>query len=142
MPAPAPRAGLEGKGGAVIEVKFCNKDTWYRLKTQSAGDSDKTLNKSIPPNLKKLLGEPAPPSKDAVDEELDQTNAELQKVHKQETAQLKALHQAQTKADEAQRLRSKMDAIRKRTKDAEDRIQQLEDTQGPLDKEVIQKLKR
>ena len=34
-----------------------------------------------------------------------------------------------------------MDAIRGRTKDAEDRIQQLEDTQGPLDKEAIQRLK-
>ena len=34
-----------------------------------------------------------------------------------------------------------MDAIRGRTKDAEDRIQQLEDTQGPLDKKAIQRLK-
>ena len=34
-----------------------------------------------------------------------------------------------------------MEAIRGRTKDAEDRIQQLEDTQGPLNKDVIQNLK-
>ena len=137
----APRAGAEGSGGEVIEVKFRNKDKWYRLKTQSAGDTDKTLSKSLPPNLKKLLGVPDPPSKDADDEELDQTNAVLQDFHKQEAAQLKALHQAQTKAAEAQQLRREMDAIRGRTKDIADRMQELEDTQGPLDKDAIQKLK-
>ena len=34
-----------------------------------------------------------------------------------------------------------MEAIRGRTKDVADRMQELEDTQGPLDKDAIQKLK-
>ena len=137
----AKRAGGAGRGGEIIEVKFRDRDKWYPLKTKSAGDTDKTFNQSIPPNLQKLILEPDLPSKDAVDEEIAAANAALQAQQKQEAAQLKALQQAQTKAAEAQRLRREMAAIRGRTKDAEDRIQQLEDTQGPLDKEAIQKLK-
>ena len=135
----APKAGdVRGGGGQIIEVKFRNKDKWYRLKTQSAGDTDKTLNQSIPPNLKRILGEP---SKDAVDEEIDKTNAALQDLQKQEETQRKALQEAEKQVAEAQRLHREMDALRARTKDATERIQQLEDTQGPLDKDAIQKLK-
>ena len=137
----ADKAGINGKGGEVIEVKFRNKNTWYRYKTQSAGDVDKTLNQSLPPNLKRFLGEPNRPLKDAVDEEIDKTNAALQDLQKQEEAQRKALQQAETKATEAQRLRREMEAIRGRTKDVADRMQKLEDTQGALDEDAIQKLK-
>ena len=65
----------------------------------------------------------------------------LQDLQQQEETQRKALQQAETKAAEAQRLRREMDAIRGRTKDVTDRMQELEDTQGPLDKDAIQKLK-
>ena len=88
----AKRAGIYGKGGEIIEMKFRNRDKWYPLKTQSAGDTDKTLNQSYPPNLKKLLR--GQPLKDAVDEEIDKTNAALQDLQKQEEAQRKALQQA------------------------------------------------
>ena len=130
-------------GGLIIEVKYhsAKDSTWMPLLTKSRGDVDKTLNQSLANRVKDALGKPAPPSKDAVDEEIAATNRALQEQETQEAAQLKALHQAQTKADEAQRLRREMDAIRKRTKDAEYRMQELEDTQGPLDKVSIQKLK-
>ena len=62
-------------------------------------------------------------------------------MQNQEAAQLEALNQAQTKADEAQRLRREMAAIRDRTKDTEAQLQLLEDTHGPLDRDAIQKLK-
>ena len=137
----ASRAGGDGRGGEVIEVKLRNKDTWYRLKTQSAGDTDKTLNQSLPPNIKKALGEPKPHSKDAVNKETAQTNAALQALQKQEETQRKALQEAEQQAAEAQRLHREMDAIWGRTKAATDRIQQLENTHGSLDKDAIQRLK-
>ena len=104
------------------------------LFTKSRGDSEKTINTSLPKEIQNALGE-------STTEAFNKTNSKLQDLQKQEAAQLKELHQAQTKAIEAQRICREMDAIRNRTKDAEDRIQQLEDTQGPLDKEAIQKLK-
>ena len=135
----APRAGGRGRGGQIIEVKLRENTAWHRLMTKSAGDTDKTLNQSLSNPLKEALGVDLQP--DEVDAAMAEANKALQEQQKQEAAQLKALNQAQTKADEAQRLRREMDAIRQRTKDAEDRIQQFEDTQGPLDKEAIQKLK-
>ena len=72
---------------------------------------------------------------------MDQNNETLQDFQKQEEAQRKALQQAETKAAEAQRLRREMEVIRGRTKDVADRMQELEDTQGPLDKDAFQKLK-
>ena len=74
-------------------------------------------------------------------DDVNETNAVLQDLQKQEETQQNELHQVEQKAAEAQRLHREMDAIRGRTKDAEDRIQALEDTQGPLDKAAIQKLK-
>ena len=133
----------ERSGGLIIEVKYhtAKDSTWMPLLTKSRGDVNKTLNQSLANRVKDALGKPNLSSKDAVDEEIAATNAVLQERQKQEEAQLKALHQAQTKADEAQQLRREMNAIRGRTKDAEERIQQFEDTHGPLDKEAIQKLK-
>ena len=136
----APRAG-EGGGGQVIEVKMRKDSKWYRLKTKSKGNADKTLNKSLPKTIKRLLGDPTPLSPDVLDKEIEQTNAALQEQQTKEAALLKALNQAQTKASEAQHLHRELDALRGRNKDVEDRIQQLEDTQGPLDTEAIQKLK-
>ena len=121
-------------GGSIIEVKYHTSDKWYPLFTKSRGDSEKTINTSLPKQIQNALGE-------SETEEFNKTNSKLQDLQKQEAAQLKELHRAQTKAIEAQRIRREMDAIRGRTKDAEDRIQQLEDTQGPLDKDAIQKLK-
>ena len=137
----AERAGVDRRGGQIIEVKLRRNLAWNRLKTQSAGDTDKTLNQSLSPGIKSALGVYQCQPPDAVDAEIAQTNTKLQSQQQQEAAQLKALQQTQTKAAEAQRLRREMDAIRGRTKDAEDRIQELENTQGPLDKEAIQKLK-
>ena len=110
-------------GGSIIEVKYHTRDKWYPLFTKSCGDSEKTINTSLSKEIQNALGE-------STTEAFNKTNSKLQDLQKQEAAQLKALHQAQTKAIEAQRIRREMDAIRNRTKDAEDRIQQLEDTQG------------
>ena len=122
----------------IVEIKLRDKDKWYPLFTKSRGDAEKTFNQSLIPGIQKALGTDKPKP---FDPEIAKTNTALDAFHKQEAAQLKALHQAQTKADEAQQLRREIDAMRKRTKDAEEGIQQLEDTQGPLDKETIQKLK-
>ena len=50
----APRAG--GGGGAVIEVSMIGKDRWHRLDTLSRGDTEKTLNKSLPKEIQNSLG--------------------------------------------------------------------------------------
>ena len=125
----APRSG-----GLIIEVKYHNSDKWYPLYTKSPGDGEKTFNTSLPKRIKDALGE-------SLTDSINKTNAELQNYQDQEAAQLKALQQSETRAAEAQRLHREMDAIRKRTKDNEDRIKELEDTHGPLDKDTIQKLK-
>ena len=130
-----------GRGG-IIEVRYHTSEKWDPLYTKSRGDDQKTPNTALPKRVKAALGPYTPPQPDAVDEEIAATNKALQDQQKQEAAQLKALDQAQTKAAEVQRLRREMDDIRGRTKKAEDSIQQLEDTQGPLDKEAIQKLKK
>ena len=125
----------------IIEVKYHTKNKWYPLFTKSPGEVEKTLNTaSLPKEILKALG-PYKSRAQQLDAAIAETNTALQDVQNQEAAQLKALNQAQTKADEAQRLRREMAAIRDRTKDIEAQIQQLEDTHGPLDKDAIQKLK-
>ena len=47
----APRSG-----GAIIEVRYHNKDTWYPLLTKSRGDVEKTLNTSLSKEIKDALG--------------------------------------------------------------------------------------
>ena len=121
-------------GGLIVEVKYHTSDKWYPLYTKSRGDVEKTTNTSLPKQIKDALGK-------SLTDTVNETNTVLQDLQKQEEAQRKALQQAETKAAEAQRLRREMDAIRGRTKDVADRMQELEDTQGPLDKEAIQKLK-
>ena len=130
------------KGGVIMEIKYHTAEdtTWAPIYTKSRGDTEKTFNTTLPKRVKDALGVPTP-SKDAVDKAIDQTNTVLQNLQKQKETQRKALQQAETKAAEAQRLRREMDAIRGRTKDVADRMQELEDTQGPLDKDAIQKLK-
>ena len=124
----------EKSGGQIIMVKYHTSDKEYPLYTKSRGDTEKTLNTSLPKQIKDALGK-------SVTEELNETNAQLQDLENQEKAQLKAFRQAEEGAAEAQRLRQKMNAIRARIADNSARMQQLEDTHGPLDKEAIQKLK-
>ena len=124
-----------------VVVNYHTKNKWYPLFTKSPGEAEKTLNTaSLPKEILKALG-PYKPESQKLDDAIAETNKALQNVQNQETAQLKALNQAQTKADEAQRLRKEMDAIRDRTKDTEAKTQQLKDTNGPLDRDAIQKLK-
>ena len=125
----APRSG-----GSIVEVKYHTSDKWYPLYTKTRGDLEKTINTSLPKRIKEALGE-------SLDDALDKTNTQLQELQKQEETQRQQLQQTETKAEEAQRLRREMEAISNRTKEAADRIQELEDTQGPLNKEAIQKLK-
>ena len=131
--------GSDGEASLRLGIILAKNGIPY---TKSRGDDQKTPNTALPKRVKAALGPYTPPQPDAVDEEIAATNKALQDQQKQEAAQLKALDQAQTKAAEVQRLRREMDDIRGRTKKAEDSIQQLEDTQGPLDKEAIQKLKK
>ena len=134
----------ERSGGLIIEVKYhsAKDSTWMPLLTKSRGDFNNTLNQSLANRVKDALGKPNLSSTDAVDEEIAATNRALQEQQTQEAAQLKELHQVQTKADEAQHLHRELKALRERNKAVEDSIKQLEDTQGPLDKEAIQKLKK
>ena len=125
----APRSG-----GLIIEVKYHNSDKWYPLYTKSRGEDEKTLNAGLPKRIKEALGE-------SLTDSINKTNATLQALRTKETEQRKTLQQAETKSAEAQRLRQEMNVIRGRIKDNEDRIQELEDTKGPLDKDAIQKLK-
>ena len=125
----APRSG-----GLIIEVKYHTSDKWYPLYTKSRGDIEKTINTSLPNRIKDAL-------RKSLTDTVNETNAVLQDLQTQEEAQRKTLQQAETKAAEAQRLRREMDVIRGRIKEVADRMQELEDTQGPLDKDAIQKLK-
>ena len=121
-------------GGQIIVVNYHTSDKEYPLYTKSRGDDAKTINTSLPKRIKDALGK-------SVTEELNETNAQLQELQTQEAEQQNALQQAETKVAEARRLRREMDAIRVRTKEKADKIQELEDTHGKLDTEAIQKLK-
>ena len=121
-------------GGYIVEVNYHTSDKWYPLYTNSRGDDEKTINTRLPKRIKDALGK-------SVTDEVNETNAALQDLQKQEETQRNELQQAGEKAAEAQRLRREMDAIRGQTKDVENQIQELEDAQGPLDKDAIQKLK-
>ena len=121
-------------GGQIIVVNYHTSDKEYPLYTKSRGDAEKTLNTSLPKRIKDALGK-------SVTKEVNETNAQLQELQDQEKEQNKALHQAETKVAEIQRLRQKMDDIRAQIRDISAKIQQLEDTHGPLDKEATQKLK-
>ena len=87
-----------GRGG-IIEVKYYSSEKWDPLFTKSPGDTQKTSNKSLPKRVQAALGPYTPTQPDAVDEEIAATNKALQDQQTQEAAQLKALHQAQTKAE-------------------------------------------
>ena len=89
----APRSG-----GHIIEVRYHNSDKWYPLYTKSPGEDEKTLNAGLPKRIKEALGK-------SLTDVIKETNAVLQNYQDKEAAQLKELHQAQTRADEAQRLR-------------------------------------
>ena len=130
----APRAGIEGGGGEVIEVKMRNKDKWYRLHTKSAGDTDKPFNESIPNNIRTALGK-------TLTDQVDVTKTSLDTNKKELAAKQKQLKQEQQRAAESQKLKSDMDAVRNRIKDVADQIRKLGDAHGSLDEERIQKLK-
>ena len=68
-------------------------------------------------------------------------NAELASLNQQEKEQTQQLQQTENRAEVAQRIRRKMDEIRGRMKDNEDRMQELKEAHGALDKDSIQKLK-
>ena len=121
-------------GGAIIEVRYHTSDKWYTLYTKSRRDLEKTIHTSLPVRIRDALGK-------STTEAINETNTELQTLAQQEKTQRQALQQAETKAAEAQRLRRDMDTIRGRTQDVADRMQELENAHGPLDKEAIQKLK-
>ena len=53
--AAAPISGQDS-AGYVIEVSLKGSPKWYRLYTTSPGDTEATLNQSLPPNLKRALG--------------------------------------------------------------------------------------
>ena len=125
----APRSG-----GSIIEVNNHTSDKWYPPYTKSRGDDEKTINTSLPKRIKDALCK-------SVTDRANEAKAALQNLQKQEVTQRNELQKTGQNAAEAQRIRSEMAAIRDRMQDAGDRIQELEDTQGPLDKDAIQKLK-
>ena len=121
-------------GGAIIEVRYHTSDKWYPVFTKSKGEDQKTLNSALPKQIKQAFGK-------STTEEINETKATLQRLSQQEETQQLAFQKAEKQADEAQRLRRDMDAIRDRIQEAADRMQELENANGPLDKEAIQKIK-
>ena len=129
----APRAGGDG-GGAILEVSMKHKNKWYPLYTKSAGDADKSLNQSLPKEIKTALGK-------SLDEQFNVTNTALQAKQKELAAKQKQREQTEQRASESQKLRRDMDALTNQIRDADARMRELEDAHGPLDKEAIQRLK-
>ena len=125
----APRSG-----GAVIEVRYHTSETWYRLYTKSKGDTEKTLNTALPKQIQQALGK-------STDEEITELNAALKTIEQQEKTEQNQLRQKENRAEEAQRLRREMDAIRNRIQEKDNKKQELENAHGPLDSDAIQKLK-
>ena len=121
-------------GGLVIEVKYHTSDKWYRLFTQSKGDDQKTLNTALPKRVSQALGK-------STTESIKETNTTLKTLDQQEKAEEKQLRQTQSAAEEAQRLKQEMSVIRNRMQDTANQIQEIENAQGPLDSDAIQKLK-
>ena len=92
-------------GGSVIEVRYHTSDKWYRLFTQSKGNVQKTLNTGLPKQISQALGK-------STTESINETNAILETLQQQEKEEEKQLRQTQSAAEEAQRLRQEMNAIR------------------------------
>ena len=113
-------------GGSVIEVKYHTSDKWYRLFTQSKGNDQKTLNTGLPKQISQALGK-------STTESINETNATLKTLEQQEKAEEKQLRQTQSAAEEAQRLKQEMSAIRNRMQDTANQIQEIENAQGSLD---------
>ena len=125
----APRSG-----GAVIEVKYHSSEKCDPLFTKSRGDTEKTLNRALPKRVLKALG---PYNPDLV----AASNADLDRLNQQEKAQKAQLQQAETKAEQAQRLRHERAVIKGRRQDNTARIQEMENDSSPLDTKAIQRLK-
>ena len=128
-----PRAG-GGGGGAIIEVSMRGKNKWYPLFTKSRGDESKTFNQSLPKEIQTALGK-------SLNELFDDTNAALQTKQNELAEKQKQLEQTEQRAAQSQNIRRDMDALTNQIRDAEAKIQELEDTHGPLNKEAIQRLK-
>ena len=128
-----PRAG-GGGGGAIIEVSMRGKNKWYSLFTKSRGDESKTFNQSLPKEIQTALGK-------SLNELFDDTNAALQTKQNELAEKQKQLEQTEQRAAQSQNIRRDMDALTNQIRDAEAKIQELEDTHGPLNKEAIQRLK-
>ena len=120
-------------GGSVIEVRYHTSDKWYRLFTQSKGKDQKTLSTTLPKQIRQALGK-------STTESINETNAALETLQRQEKEKEKQLRQTQSAAEEAQRLRQEMNAIRNRMQDTANQIQEIENA-GPMDSDAIQKLK-
>ena len=121
-------------GGTVIEVRYHTSDKWYRLYTLSKGDDQKTLNTALPKQITQALGK-------STTEAINETNAALKTLDQQEKTKEKQLRQTQSAVEEAQRLKQEMSTIRNRMQDTANQIQEIENAQGPLDSDAIQKLK-
>ena len=125
----APRSG-----GSIIEVRYHNTDKWYPLYTKSRGEEQKTLNTGLPKQIQQALGK-------STTQEINEANAALKTLEQQEKTQLIQLHQLDSRTKEAQRLRREMDALRNRMADNDAQRLELENEQGPIDPEAIQRLK-
>ena len=111
-------------GGSVIEVRYHTSDKWYRLFTQSKGNAQKTLNTGLPKQISQALGK-------STTESINETNAILETLQQQEKEKEKQLRQTQSAAEEAQRLKQEMSAIRNRMQDTANQIQEIENA-GPI----------
>ena len=122
-------------GGAIIEVSMRNKDKWYSLYTKRRGNFTKSFNEKLPQEIQRALGK-------SLDEQLNDTNAEIQEKKNVLAEKQKQLAQKEHRAAESQKLRHEMDALTNQIRDKDARMRELEDTHGSsLNEEAIQRLK-
>ena len=116
-----------------VKMAGAGKKAYY-LYTISRQTGQERLNPKLPLEIKASLGESALDQSAALQQERDRNSQEIQ-------SKIQTKTQVEEAAQNAQTLRQEMDAIRNQTRQLETEIRELEDRDGPLDEEAIQKLK-
>ena len=121
----APRAG-GGGGGAVLEVAMRGKDKWYRLYTLTKGDAEKTINKSLPKEIKAGLDPWAG---------IKIKDAEIQQNAQQQEEVRQTIEEDQAIADDENEQPSVRERARERVVENTQRAAELGQEQNQLEQE-------
>ena len=116
-----------------VKMAGAGKKAYY-LYTISRQTGIERLNPKLPLEIKASLGESALDQSAGLQQERDRNSQEIQ-------SKIQTKTQLEEAAQNAQTLRQEMDALRNQTRQLETEIRELEDRDGALDEEAIQKLK-